>query len=213
MPLTGRTFTGATVSLLNERDDKFVQRSCRHPIEWSDSTPPTPELPRSNSCDSRANPISPQTPRYDPGAARFLSACFESLPAAQCHGRHVAPYGAKPAALYERPVAPYAARPVASSTPAAAMPTPADRPAKRFPCGFRDINGCTKSFTTSGHASRHAKIHTGRKGVHCTFPGCPKTFMRSDNMKQHFKTHPTSQPTTLHPPAVTTKRRRAARSG
>jgi hypothetical protein len=52
MVFTTCAFTGATVSLLNERDVK--------------------ELPRSNSYDSRVNPISPHTPSYDRGAARFL---------------------------------------------------------------------------------------------------------------------------------------------
>ena len=223
MPLTIRTFTGATVSLLNERDDKFVQRWCGDSIARSNSTLQTPELLRSTSCDSRADPISPQTPSYDPDAAQFplgvvadRSANFQSLPAALCQGRHVAPYGAQPPALYERPVAPYerpvapyAARPVASfqSRPplfegrpftfdgpptgvsglsispatSGSSSIPADRPAKRFPCRFRDIDGCRKSYTTSGHASRHAKSHTAKKGVHCTFPGCAKKFTRSDN--------------------------------
>jgi hypothetical protein len=62
-------------------------------------------------------------------------------------------------------------------------------PEKRFPCRFRDSLGCEKTFTTSGHASRHSKIHTAEKAVPCEFPGCPKKFTRSDNMKQHLDTH------------------------
>ncbi|KAK8088204.1 hypothetical protein PG997_003165 [Apiospora hydei] len=46
-----------------------------------------------------------------------------------------------------------------------------------------------KTFTTSGHASRHSKIHTAEKAVHCTYPGCHKKFTRADNMKQHLETH------------------------
>lgn len=58
---------------------------------------------------------------------------------------------------------------------------------KHFPCQLAAEYGCTETFTTSGHASRHAKKHTGEKGVPC--PKCPKRFARKDNMKQHLKTH------------------------
>jgi len=60
---------------------------------------------------------------------------------------------------------------------------------KRYPCRFKDSHGCDKTFTTSGHASRHSKIHTAEKAVHCTFPSCQKKFTRADNMKQHLETH------------------------
>lgn len=58
---------------------------------------------------------------------------------------------------------------------------------KRYPCKFRDI--CDKTFTTSGHASRHAKIHGGEKTIECSYEGCTKRFTRADNMKQHLETH------------------------
>lgn len=57
---------------------------------------------------------------------------------------------------------------------------------KRFPCKHP---GCKESYTTSGHASRHAKIHNGEKNIPCSFEGCTKRFTRSDNMKQHLQTH------------------------
>jgi hypothetical protein len=60
---------------------------------------------------------------------------------------------------------------------------------KRYPCRFKDSHGCDRTFTTSGHASRHSKIHTAEKAVQCTFPGCQKKFTRADNMKQHLETH------------------------
>ena len=44
-------------------------------------------------------------------------------------------------------------------------------------------------FTTSGHASRHAKIHRAEKEVVCVVEGCGKRFRRGDNMKQHAETH------------------------
>lgn len=57
---------------------------------------------------------------------------------------------------------------------------------KRYPC--KDPT-CERTFTTSGHASRHAKIHEGQKPIECTFEGCTKRFTRQDNMKQHLETH------------------------
>jgi hypothetical protein len=71
----------------------------------------------------------------------------------------------------------YASRPVLEKGP------------KRYPCRFRATHGCDKTFTTSGHASRHSKIHTAEKAVACTHPGCEKKFTRADNMKQHLETH------------------------
>jgi hypothetical protein len=47
--------------------------------------------------------------------------------------------------------------------------------------------GCTDFFTTSGHAARHAKKHTGKKDAFC--PECNKAFTRKDNMEQHRRTH------------------------
>ncbi|KAL5344395.1 transcriptional repressor [Pseudogymnoascus australis] len=60
---------------------------------------------------------------------------------------------------------------------------------KRYPCRYSEAVGCEKTFTTSGHASRHSKIHTCGKGIQCAFSGCPKKFTRADNMKQHCETH------------------------
>lgn len=64
-----------------------------------------------------------------------------------------------------------------------------ERGPKRYSCRYRDSLGCEKTFTTSGHASRHSKIHTAEKAVPCTFKGCHKKFTRNDNMKQHLETH------------------------
>lgn len=59
----------------------------------------------------------------------------------------------------------------------------------RYACKFKHLCSCDKTFTTSGHASRHSKIHTTPNAVQCTFPGCQKRFTRTDNMRQHFATH------------------------
>jgi Zinc finger, C2H2 type len=98
----------------------------------------------------------------------------------------------------------YPALPV-SPTDGQQMPTPASSskstaqlqatnsttnpPAKKnkYPCPYASSHHCTATFTTSGHAARHGKKHTGEKGVHC--PICNKAFTRKDNMKQHERTH------------------------
>lgn len=64
-----------------------------------------------------------------------------------------------------------------------------ERGQKRYPCRFANEFSCDKTFTTSGHASRHSKIHTAEKAVPCSYDGCPKKFTRADNMKQHLETH------------------------
>lgn len=56
-----------------------------------------------------------------------------------------------------------------------------------YPCPMAKQFGCTDFFTTSGHAARHAKKHTGKKDAYC--PECNKAFTRKDNMEQHRRTH------------------------
>ena len=57
---------------------------------------------------------------------------------------------------------------------------------KRYPCPFP---GCDKTFSTSGHSSRHSRIHTGEKPYSCSYPGCNAQFSRYDNSLQHYRTH------------------------
>ncbi|GAB7348507.1 hypothetical protein MBLNU459_g6909t1 [Dothideomycetes sp. NU459] len=57
----------------------------------------------------------------------------------------------------------------------------------QYPCPLAKQIGCTDFFTTSGHAARHAKKHTGKKDAFC--PECNKAFTRKDNMEQHRRTH------------------------
>ena len=57
----------------------------------------------------------------------------------------------------------------------------------QYPCPMAKQVGCTDYFTTSGHAARHAKKHTGKKDAFC--PECNKAFTRKDNMEQHRRTH------------------------
>ncbi|RKP38071.1 hypothetical protein BJ085DRAFT_11005, partial [Dimargaris cristalligena] len=52
---------------------------------------------------------------------------------------------------------------------------------RRHTCQFE---GCGRKFTTSGHLSRHYRVHTGEKNFPCSFPGCNSRFSRQDNMMQ-----------------------------
>ncbi|KAJ3178703.1 transcriptional repressor [Gaertneriomyces sp. JEL0708] len=49
--------------------------------------------------------------------------------------------------------------------------------------------GCGKTFTTSAHLSRHAKLHIGIKPHRCPLPECNKGFARRDNMMVHYRAH------------------------
>ena len=50
---------------------------------------------------------------------------------------------------------------------------------KKHVCGV-----CSKAFTTSGHLSRHARVHTGERNHKCPFPGCETRCSRQDNLQQ-----------------------------
>ncbi|GAB1736866.1 hypothetical protein NU219Hw_g8892t1 [Hortaea werneckii] len=71
------------------------------------------------------------------------------------------------------------------SNPASAAKAPPKK--NQYPCPMAKQVGCTDFFTTSGHAARHAKKHTGKKDAIC--PDCNKAFTRKDNMEQHRRTH------------------------
>ncbi|KAI9746979.1 MAG: hypothetical protein M1815_004786 [Lichina confinis] len=92
------------------------------------------------------------------------------------------PAGLRPGAASSRAPSRSSRSSKSSMTMVSAKPAP-----KRYPCQFADTLDCREMFTTSGHASRHAKRHTGEKNVSC--PRCRKPFARKDNMKQHLKTH------------------------
>ena len=74
-----------------------------------------------------------------------------------------------------------------TSTPTNASPSTVKPLKKKYPCPHAARFSCSDTFTTSGHAARHGKKHTGEKNVHC--PTCNKAFTRKDNMKQHERTH------------------------
>ena len=75
----------------------------------------------------------------------------------------------------------------ASAAPSNNSPPNTSGKKNKYPCPYAASHSCHATFTTSGHAARHGKKHTGEKGVHC--PICNKAFTRKDNMKQHERTH------------------------
>jgi hypothetical protein len=150
------------------------------------STPATPELFRSNSYDSQmyTEPVSPLTPLYEPAYPYGYKSTDDFPPSYAGSKRRASAYSDGRSATYEDDYEfPTANTPAGTTKPAS------ERPGKRFPCRYRETHGCEKTFTTSGHASRHSKIHTAEKAVPCTFEGCTKKFTRADNMKQHLETH------------------------
>ncbi|KAH8808375.1 hypothetical protein F5884DRAFT_857911 [Xylogone sp. PMI_703] len=179
---------------------EFVKQSRSNSYTPSQSGPPsptTPDLLRSQSYDSQAtqDPLSPLTPTsvfefarlpYIPPTTNHFAPGYEHLEKSS--------YSNDIPAL-QRPVT--ATRPRYSdsrpyddaSTASGSSSGPVEKGSKRYPCRFRESHGCEKTFTTSGHASRHSKIHTAEKAVHCSFAGCHKKFTRADNMKQHLETH------------------------
>lgn len=145
------------------------------------SSPNTPELLRSDSYDSNMSnePISPMTPIYD------YSSRMYPVEARSPYEEYMDyPHSYSSSKLHYSD-----ARSMSYDEDAAPSPPVSDRPGKRYPCRYRESHGCDKTFTTSGHASRHSKIHTAEKAVPCTFQGCAKKFTRADNMKQHLETH------------------------
>ena len=81
--------------------------------------------------------------------------------------------------------------------PSGSSSSSASKPArKKYPCPHAARFHCPDTFTTSGHAARHGKKHTGEKNILC--PTCHKAFTRKDNMKQHERTHRQNRDATSH---------------
>ena len=62
----------------------------------------------------------------------------------------------------------------------------------KYPCPYAASHNCSATFTTSGHAARHGKKHTGEKGVHC--PLCNKAFTRKGQHEATRGVHTKVQP-------------------
>ncbi|ORY66472.1 uncharacterized protein BCR38DRAFT_484095 [Pseudomassariella vexata] len=176
--MQARDATGRQVSLLN--DESFSQpltfRTTSHYPSARDGSPypTTPELLRSDSYDSNTSydPASPITPTVYDYANR--GPYEDYLSDQQATIKRPAYVGSRSNSYEDE------------SSNGSSAP---ERTGKRYPCRYRDSHGCEKTFTTSGHASRHSKIHTAEKAVQCSYPACHKKFTRADNMKQHLETH------------------------
>jgi hypothetical protein len=73
------------------------------------------------------------------------------------------------------------------SSPISPKKPPATKKGKKaYQCNH---SGCGRIFTTSGHLSRHRRIHSGVKNYRCPLKPCSASFFRSDNMMTHFKVH------------------------
>lgn len=176
-------------------------------------SPPTPRLVRSDSSDSvTMQTPSPITPEFGPfdNQLQGLSSPYAAQPhyfdmqqgGMPPNGMHhnndmkpanfnaygptiidqQMPYHTQPAYYNRQPHMPeqHISAPAASSANI--------RPKKNsYPCPMAKQYGCSDYFTTSGHAARHAKKHTGKKDAFC--PECNKAFTRKDNMEQHRRTH------------------------
>lgn len=93
---------------------------------------------------------------------------------------------AAPGLAQPQPIFDQQAQPLYSSTPVTATPQRTQKK-NTYPCPLSKQYNCGEFFTTSGHAARHAKKHTGKKDAIC--PECGKGFTRKDNMEQHRRTH------------------------
>ncbi|KAF1982985.1 hypothetical protein K402DRAFT_362069 [Aulographum hederae CBS 113979] len=169
------------------------------------SSSQTPSLVRSDSSDSRAmqtpSPITPtfgfdSTQRLDP--ALFTSGAPFYPQGKELEQPPMKSMSAYPPIRQQVPQYQYPAPDLTSNTtsyfPGAESPVAQQRsvakpPSKKntYPCPLATEYNCGDYFTTSGHAARHAKKHTGRKDAIC--PDCSKAFTRKDNMEQHRRTH------------------------
>ncbi|KAF1833600.1 hypothetical protein BDW02DRAFT_500317 [Decorospora gaudefroyi] len=200
--LSGKNSTGRRVSLLNDgpapppqlvRLPSITPSLQSRTSSYSSSpigSPPTPRLVRSDSSDSNMQTPSPITPDF----------AFEQSMDSPVFSQNAffAPHRDMSFPLHQQ-TGPLPYHTANASQPGYFRPEPlpeqhADplplnqRPKKNsYPCPMAKQFGCSDYFTTSGHAARHAKKHTGKKDAFC--PECNKAFTRKDNMEQHRRTH------------------------
>jgi uncharacterized Zn-finger protein len=200
--MDGTNSAGCKVSLLNDHEPSHhlarlnsFAPSLRSRTSSYDSSalgsPPTPHLVRSISSDSSnmqtPSPITPDFGFASTGeASEFSQASF--FPQQKELFSHVYDM---PGALPYHPAHPPLHFAQQQAMDGASAPSAAQangRPKKnQYPCPMAKAIGCKDHFTTSGHAARHAKKHTGKKDAIC--PECNKAFTRKDNMEQHRRTH------------------------
>jgi len=205
--MLARDSSGKSISLLNSDSscpappepyyESHPQDMARSHSSNSKTSSSPPSLVREASYDSRQDhPITP-TSDYtrSPYAQTHSPPTFFTYPPLPTEApdsqyplsplNTTAPY---PPASFQTCASPL---PVSAASSSTAYPPaqPGVNTQKKYECKYRIQHNCDQTFTTSGHASRHSKIHDSLKGIACTHPGCPKKFTRSDNMKQHLETH------------------------
>ncbi|USP74530.1 hypothetical protein yc1106_01804 [Curvularia clavata] len=206
--LSGKNSTGRRVSLLNDGPAPPPQlvrlpsitpslQSRTSSYSSPAASPPTPRLVRSDSSDSNMQTPSPITPdfAFEQGmdSPVFSQNAFFSSQKDLAYPMHQQPpsalgYAAQPGYFNRPDHLPDQQQQQQHPEPAALNA----RPKKNsYPCPMAKQFGCNDYFTTSGHAARHAKKHTGKKDAFC--PECNKAFTRKDNMEQHRRTHQTGR--------------------
>lgn len=211
--MDGKNSSGRRISLLNDNAEPphqpvrlpSISPSLRSRTSSYTSSPigspPTPRLVRSDSSDSAAmqtpSPVTPEfgfeglPPPQSMASPVFASASF--FPAQKELSSAYPPIPQNAGPLPYHPANPSQAayfRPQQSTesrnTSASATANPRSKK-NSYPCPMAKQFNCNDYFTTSGHAARHAKKHTGKKDAFC--PECNKAFTRKDNMEQHRRTH------------------------
>ncbi|ORY13719.1 hypothetical protein BCR34DRAFT_623673 [Clohesyomyces aquaticus] len=209
--MDGKNSSGRRISLLNDNPEPphHPVRLSSYPSSRTSSytsspvgSPPAPRLVRSDSSDSTdmqtPSPITPDfafeglsqtmdSPDFSQTffpSQKELASAYPPIP----HASGSMPYAANaPQTAYFRPQQ----GSESGNTSASANP----RSKKNsYPCPMAKSYNCNDYFTTSGHAARHAKKHTGKKDAFC--PECNKAFTRKDNMEQHRRTHQSGRNTT-----------------
>ena len=153
-----------------ELDDTYTQQNSLHRLQ-------TQNIPLSS--DPSSHQLSPQNQAHLISPASSI----HPISATKSHGLAHPMQPPQPINTHATMAKSAAAAPASAKSPTA-PPNPSK---KKYPCPHAQTYGCTDTFTTSGHAARHGKKHTGEKNVHC--PTCGKAFTRKDNMKQHERTH------------------------
>jgi hypothetical protein len=170
-------------------------------------SPPTPRLVRSDSSDSTMQTPSPITPDFGFDGLTAQNMASPVFAQANFFSSQKEPNSGYPPISHNSGPLPYHA--ANAPQPAYFRPQPQPQPQQQpqqgtgsrttsasanprskknsYPCPMAKQFHCNDYFTTSGHAARHAKKHTGKKDAFC--PECNKAFTRKDNMEQHRRTH------------------------
>ena len=196
------------------RYDSAQSTSSQQSVNTPSPTSPTYQLDPMDQ--TKPFVINPNDPYYR-AAAPYYASAQQPLPPAQSPGMYIpldSPQTFNLADPYAIPLqhptpiqfAPYATdliqptpplnlnaqsttapAPAATASPDSGSNSGPKTAKKKYPCPHAQKYNCADTFTTSGHAARHGKKHTGEKNIQC--PVCKKAFTRKDNMKQHERTH------------------------